>query len=248
MKDSLALRLATIPNSVTMSGPTAIGSPDDHINIFFSGSTFATGLSGPFDDSVTIPAQNIVLATEEGDTLYAGFELPAVALVSPQVTIGTIYGTNLTLRWIPSFDIPDVGTIKYSGFGIQHNPGVWLGSKLPVDLSLAYFTQTLKIGDVFEASGTAYGLNVSKTLGWRFLNVTPYGGVMLEKSEMKVAYEREVESDTGPQNIDVDFALKGENTYRATAGLSIRLLAINVNADYNFAKNPSASLGIMVGI
>jgi hypothetical protein len=254
LKDSLAQRLATVPNNVTISGPTITGSKDDHVEIQYSGSTFATGLTGASDpnnqmpDTVTIPANVLAIGFDNGDTL-SGLELPFVLMPTPQLTIGTIYGTNFTLRYMPAFTPrEEIGTIKFFGFGVQHNPGVWVGSKMPVDLSVGYFTQKLEVGDIFKASSTAYGLNLSKTLGWRFFNVTPYGGVQYETSEMQVTYQRTVTTDTGDQDINVDFTLEGENKYRATTGLSIRLLAININADYNFAKYPSASVGVMVGI
>lgn len=244
VKDSLMLRLSEQDVPVRFVGPTIIGEKSQNIQIIFEGRDFATGIpAGQPNDTVSIPTDTVEIAGT-GGVLEQFSDIP-LPMFAPQITLGTIYGTNATFRWLPEYTPNDkIGTIKFFGFGIQHNPGVWLGSSLPVDLSVGYFTQTLEIGTLFKASSHAVGLNVSKTLGWRFLNLTPYGGVQFEKSSFDVDYEIDVRGVQYP----VDFVVAGENKYRATAGLSIRLLAINLNADYNIGNYNSFSAGVMIGI
>jgi hypothetical protein len=43
----------------------------------------------------------------------------------------------------------------------------------------------------------------------------------------------------------VEFELNGENKTRVTAGVSIKILIANLNADYSWAKYNSASIGLM---
>jgi hypothetical protein len=243
VKDSLFAALLRADQNVQFTGETVIGPGEEGMQIQVLPATVTIGKPGGGDTTITTEAYNDSIPEVVGVLGdFADFPLP---LFAPQITIGTIYGTNLTLRWLPEIETnEDIGTVKFFGFGIQHNPGVWLGSTLPVDLSVGFFTQTLEVGTLFKATSSALGLNVSKTLGWRFLNVTPYGGVQFEKSSFDFAYDLEVDDKTVP----IDFTVEGENKYRATAGVSLRLLAININGDFNYAKYPSYSVGVMIGI
>lgn len=178
---------------------------------------------------------------------FLSFPLP---LVAPQVTLGTVFGTNLTFRWLPTMTIPDIGDFNFFGFGIQHNPAVWLGRSLPIDMCVGYFHQDMTVGNLFDASTNAIGLDVSKQFGWRLLNVTPYGGVQWESSSMTFHYDFQAYDPTTGVNMPehVQFDMTGENSFRATAGLSIHVLILNINADYNFAKYNSVSAGVMIGM
>jgi hypothetical protein len=110
-------------------------------------------------------------------------------------------------------------TTRYSGFGIQHNPAVWFDQKLPVDVALSFFTQTMKVGDLFDCKATAFGVSASKQWGWRFLNVTPYAGILLESAEMEVSYLLQVpvpESALYPDGIytePINISLESENNH-----------------------------------
>jgi hypothetical protein len=253
IQDSVAAALSRQDNNVRFVGPTVIGS-SDNMRVILEPSTMnvtvpnnAPGSSGDTTFAVDVPGDTLELAGVNG--LLRKF--PVLPLPIPQVTLGTIYGTNLTLRWLPTVPTMDeIGDVEFFGFGIQHNPAIWLDTKLPVDLSIGYFTQTLKLGDLFEARSNAYGLNVSKQFGWRFLNLTPYGGFMYETSNLDFGYIYTYSDPiTGlSEELPVEFSIKGENNFRSTIGLGIRLLAININGDYSFAKYPTASLGVMLSL
>jgi hypothetical protein len=237
----LALRLASEDFRVGFGGPTITGSSKDSVRVRFEGKTF--NVSG-YPDSIVVPADTVALPVTG---ILDG--LPLIPLMAPQFTLGTVYGTNVTFRYLPTVEFtPEVGAFKFFGFGVQHNPQVWLGSPLPVDLCLSFFTQKLELGSLFEASTVAMGVNVSKKLGWRLLNVTPYGGFALEKSTMEFHYDLELETPSGLRTHPVSFELEGDNKTRITLGLSLRLLVFNLNADYNIARYPSMSFGLMLGI
>jgi hypothetical protein len=103
----------------------------------------------------------------------------------------------------------------------------------------------LEAGSVFKTKATAFGVNASKRLGWGFLNLTPYGGFMVESSSMTFTYDYFVDTPAGKVPQKVEFELTGENKTRVTAGLSIKVLIVNINADYSWAKYNSASIGLM---
>jgi len=231
--------------TVGISGATIVGAADDSLQIAFQGQgiSFTSPNTGE-DTTVNVGSQTIVLP-------IAGFgdlaDVSMLPLLAPQLSIGTIYGTQATLRYLPPTQLStDLGTLNFFGFGIQHNPAVWLPFPIPVDFAVSFYTQKLTIGDLFETSTNAYGLNVSKEIGAVGLNITPYAGFMLENSTMRVRYDYLVDApgSTEPVTQSLDFEIEGENKTRATFGLSVRFLLLNFNADYNIGKYNSVSAGI----
>lgn len=230
--------------SVGISGPTVVGKKEDSVRVQFHGKTFTvtdpnTGLSR----QVTVPAETVALPV-------TGLleEAPGLPLASPQLTVGTLLGSQFTFRYLPEVEIDEeIGKFKYFGFGVQHNPSVWLGEDaLPLEISLGYFTQTMSVGTLIEATATAFGINASKRLGWGALNLTPYAGFMLESSSMTFTYDYELDTPTGRVPQKITFELEGENKSRLTAGLSLKILFLNVNADYNWGRYKSVSAGVMI--
>ncbi|MBI3005370.1 MAG: hypothetical protein HYY49_08125 [Ignavibacteriales bacterium] len=232
-------QIRSVNFEVGISGPTIIGSNQDTVKAFFNGKTFTVNVGGQ-QRTIDVPSSLIAL----GVTGYLE-DAKAIPLVAPQLTIGTFFGSQFTFRYLPDIDVEDFGKVKYFGFGIQHNPGVWFGDILPLDVSASFFTQTLEAGTVFKTKATAFGVNASKRLGWGFLNLTPYAGFMVESSSMTFTYDFIVDAPTGPQTERVEFELTGENKTRITAGVSIKVLIVNINADYNWSKYNSASVGVM---
>ncbi|MEX2115415.1 MAG: DUF6588 family protein [Bacteroidota bacterium] len=227
---------------VNFSGPTIVGSKTDSLRIAFPGK------------QINVNGTNYLLGSSSYTLPVTGLLENAkfVPLASPQLTIGTILGSQFTFRYLPEFEIdPSIGKFKYFGFGIQHNPLVWFGGEdaLPFELSAGYFTQNLKIGTLMDASATSFGVNTSIRLGWGFLNLTPYAGFMIEKSKIIWAYEYSIETSPGVQTPQrITFEAEGENSSRFVLGASIKILLINVNVDMNFAKYKTLSAGVMIVI
>jgi len=240
-RDSLMSRLASRSVYVTVEGPTVIGDEGEELKVIWSTRKVETGVAP--GDSVLIPADTVAIANLTG--LLDG--LQNLTFFAPQLNVGTLYGTNVSLRWLPQYESrEEIGPVDYFGFGFQHNPAVWLkpGQKLPVDFSLGYSHQFLE-GTFFKATAWSTGMHVSRTFGFVFASATPYVGAQYESSTFEVEYDM----ITAYDNVErIKTTINGENTYRATVGLSLRLLAINLNADASYAQNPSASLGVMIGL
>lgn len=241
--------------SVSIHGPNIMGASDDDIEIDFSGA------------EVTFIDPNTLL--ERTETLGAGTwalgvgglgfleDLSFVPLAAPQLSFGTVFGTRATVRYIPTINLSsipgaslfldeDFGKISYFGFGLQWNPGVLLPNPLPLDVALAFYTQTFKIGEDFlKVKTSCYGVNASKQLGIGPINITPYAGIMFETSTIDIAYTYVVEGLGTPQEIDIELELEGENKRRITFGVSLKLLLFNINADYNIGKWNSFTVGLM---
>ena len=230
---------------VGMSGATIVGDADDHIIIEFYGEAIDYEIAGnPFTQIV--PGQIFELGI--GGLLK---DAPMLLLAAPQFSIGTIYGTMASFRYLPSYETEDFEEYNYFGFGIQHNPKAWFPYLIPIDICLAFFTQSLELTDIVTANATAFGFNASKTFGPRMLSFTPYAGFMLESSNMEFQYEYQLGNDpvTGeplpPKKIKFD--IDGENNSRLTVGLNFRIGPFNLNGDYNFGKYNSFTAGFGLG-
>jgi Family of unknown function (DUF6588) len=243
-RDSVRQQIMNIPFNVSISGPTIVGSKSDTVRVSFSGGTATVNYQGH--------QETVDVAAIEENTGAAGFleNLPALPLGAPQVTLGTLYGTSVAFRYLPSITLDEkLGSVSYFGFGLQHNPAVWFNQEMPVDLSLSFFTQSMKVGSIFKSTATDFGVFASKQFGPGALNITPYLGVSLESSSMTVSYNFETTGPDGqPITAPVSFDLKGENSARLTAGFSIKLAFISISADYTLAKynTASASVGIII--
>lgn len=222
---------------VKIAGPTIVGKKDEFVEVEFQGATFTDNITG---QSFTIPSKKIATAA-------SGFldNLPAAPLGAPQLTIGTIYGTMASFRYLPSVEVDkDLGKFEYFGFGLQHNPSAWLPIPLPIDVSLAYFTQSMKVGKIFDASATSFGVYASKRIGPGALNITPYAGLAFESSEIKIQYDYVVDYPVAGTVLPVKFNLKGENSTRFVIGAAIKLAFLNINVDYSLAKYKTISGGV----
>ena len=169
--------------TVELTGPTIIGSKTDTVKVNFPAQAIKVNTPGGLV-TYNIPATVI----NTGATGLLG-DVKEVPLAAPQLSIGTIVGTQLTLRYLPNVQLSsDIGDLKYFGFGIQHNPGVWFPNPLPLDICASFFTQTLDVGSILKTKATAFGINASKRFGPGAVNITPYAGFMLESSTMTFDY------------------------------------------------------------
>ena len=225
--------------NVNFSGPTIVGSKNDYLKIQFPGQTVTSGST-----SYTVQAYNV--AVQEVKGFLDG--IPAFPTAAAQLTVGTVFGTNVAVRYLPDIDIKDMGKFKYFGAGIIHNPGVWFPNPLPLDLTVGIFTQKLTVGSIFESKATQMGIYASKTFGF-IISVTPYVGLTTESSKTTVSYDY-ISNQTlngVPVKAHISMEMEGENTSSAVVGLNIHLGILNINADYKLAKTKTASAGVSFG-
>lgn len=254
VRASLSTALQSSDFVIRIYGPTVIGSaysPSD------PASEVRIDMNSAVKFQYTVPVVNQVRDTtiNVNKTLKTGFggvgafgSGAPIPFLAPQVTLGTLLGTQFSLRYVPKISLKDVGDLSWTGFGIQHNLGYWL--PIPIfDVAASYYSQSIKIDPLFEMNGTSFGLNVSKQLGFRFLNITPYAGFMIESAKFKV-HIVPPQADYGPGITppDVSFEIEGNNTSRLTLGLNLRLLIFNINADYNIGKYNSLTAGLFFAI
>ncbi len=227
--------------NVRAYGPTVIGSKDEEIKFVLQ----ATGAS------FVAEGETYTLDSEESRTINSGltgFDLPTIPLAAFQLSLGTVFGTKATFRFLPPMEFDEeIGKLSYYGGALQHNPKMFLPvlDILPFDLDVSGSYQVFKLGDIINTTAWTAGMNISRQFGWDFLNFTPYAGFMLESSKMKFSYDYEL--DTGgdaPETSSVEFEEEGPNTYRVPVGLGVRLGLINLSAEYFFAEQSGFSANL----
>jgi hypothetical protein len=237
VKDNLINQIIQQDINVGISGPTIVGAKSDSVKIAFNGATLTAG-----NQSYVLPGRSVTLPV----TGYLE-NIPVFPLFAPQLTIGTFYGSSIAIRYVPAIKLSDkIGDFTYFGIGVQHNPAMWLPFPLPLEVSVGLFTQTMKLGTVFQSSATTFGIYGSKTFGPGALNVTPYAGLSYESSSSDVSYDfildTPVPGVTSTQHMS--FNLVGENSVRFMIGAAFKLAFISLNVDYNISNYNVASAGL----
>jgi len=183
-----------------------------------------------------------VAVAGQGGTVYnfpGGYDLSILPLAMPQLTIGSLLGTEVTLRYAATQLNEDVGDLSLTGIGVRHSISQYI-PLFPVDVAVSYFHQTLKVGDIVDAATNVVGVQASKSLGLLSL----YGGVAYENASLDVSYTR----GEGAEAETIAFNLTGANKMRMTVGVNLKLALFQLHADYNLASQNSACLGLYMGL
>ena len=219
--------------NVNVSGPTVVGDKKDNLYVEFPGANIQGQQIGVYKDSLG------------GIGGYLN-NLPIFPSAAVQLTLGTFYGTALSIRYLPSVNIQDIGKLSFFGIGAINNINMWLSNPLPLDLGVGIFYQNLTVGDIFEGTALQYGAYASKTFGGTFA-VTPYAGVTVESSSTTTKYSYNFDTPYGPQTALVSFDAKGKNSVGFTLGSTFKLAIVNINVDYKLAQTNTLSGGLSFG-
>lgn len=174
-------------------------------------------------------------------------DTPVAPLIIPQAGVGTVFGTDLMVRYLPETRLKGYGTIGVFGIGLRHSLSQYIPMS-PVDLAVqgVYNSISLKNqnvqGDVLDASGYAFNLQASKSLP--VLPVTFYGGLQYETFSSEYAYE----VDLGGEPLGVTLDQDATNSVRGLAGVSVTLAVVRLNVDYSLSANDVVTVGLGVQI
>ncbi len=201
--------------------------------------TMIDGMSTDINTAITnnvkfrsIPGLKSISALKNAKTMP--FPFPIL-----QASVGLPLGIEPSIRLIPKFEVPGdlgkaIGEISAFGAGVKFDVDRWIPVPLfPVDLAAQIYFQKMNIGELLSANSTAMNLMVSKKL----LFLTPYLGVGKESSKFTASYKME-----GGHKIEFD--IKGKNSMRYTAGLNIKILVLQVNAEYSVGEYNAAGIGV----
>jgi hypothetical protein len=174
-----------------------------------------------------------------------GLNIPYLPMVNLQANIRIPFGIELQGRFVPEFEIEDIGMFSMYGAGIRKNIPVPI-----MDVSVGGFYQVLKVGNILEATNINFHGEVGKRLPVPIIKITPYIGAGYDQTNINLSYT--IPAGTVP-GIDTDeelsFDVEGENNFRLNAGVTLQLLPLTfINADVALVGDymvATAGLGIM---
>jgi len=171
-------------------------------------------------------------------------DISTIFFLTPQATIGSLLGTELTIRYLPEVPLEDVGKLSWFGIGVTHNISQYFSFPFNISASYMYQTMTLKASDqefAVNADLKAMGgqLRLSKAFSAGFIGIEPFTMAGYEKGRLEVRY-----SFADPYIGDQTVPLETNGRFRFVAGVAIKVLAFQLHADINKGEMVGYSMGI----
>jgi hypothetical protein len=228
------------------------------VGIFFGDDddTFSAVTEAGFTPQQTVDAPTVVgpiealVVSGDGGTSYAfpgGFDVGSFAFTSPQLRVGSVFGTEAMIRFI-AFKVGDneLGDLSLFGLGFRHNFSQYLGVEPPLDLAASFFWQSFKLGenekgdDLFKTSAYSLGVQASKHFP-PFL--TPYTGLYYNSYTTDISYVSE--SGGEEESIDLSF---DDGYVQWTIGLELNAAILDLFVEYNVSSHNSFAFGLGLGM
>jgi len=168
-------------------------------------------------------------------------DLSLAPLAVPQLGVGTAFGTDALVRYLPETSLSEFGSVSFLGLALRHDVDQYL-PPVPVDIAVQGSWQSLDLSgteqdDIVEATGWAVNAQVSRSVAL----LTFYGGVQYETFDVDVEYI--LEDPTGGQTT-LALDQSASNNVRGLAGISLTLGIVRVNVDYALSNNDTISAGL----
>lgn len=175
-------------------------------------------------------------------TLIGGvLKTTSVPFFIPEITFGTLYGTDGSISFLPKIKVGDIGSVSYFGFTLRHNLSHYF-PKSPVDFAVQggyqgmYFTEPDN-NDLWKSGNFFINGQVSKS--YKFL--TGYAALQYESFKADFSYNYVSSNGTKtPVKVTVD----GNNNFRFVIGGTVRTGFFAFNLDANIGKRFAISSGI----
>lgn len=176
---------------------------------------------------VQFPAPNLTLPGGILDTKFYPF-------IIPQIGLGSFYGADVIVRFLPRVNLSNYGDLGYSGVVLRYNLS-YLIKGIPFEIGLHGGFQNFSIRNddgikYFDANGYVAGLQLAK----KFPFVTIYGGGQYEAFNLKLNYTYKNQS-TG-LSIPVSISQESGANFRGVAGASLTILTMMANFEVNMGK------------
>ena len=203
--------------------------------------------NGDYETSATVFGKNGAIFTAKDPQVTPDLFLPPgvdfgmVPLIVPQAHLGLPAGFEVEIRYIPSYEVKDMGKISFVGGGVKYQVSKlipMLSTLLPISIQGTY--QQLKLGD--EVTVNSSFINIHASRGLVVLPLTFYGGIGYESTQLKAKYTY-TEPWSGTE-VPIDFDINGDNGFRFTAGARLKILLLNVMLDYSVGKYQTVRAGV----
>ncbi|WP_345265694.1 DUF6588 family protein [Nibrella viscosa] len=178
-----------------------------------------------------------VIVNGDNGTSYVfsgGLNTRYLPLAAPQLTLGSLYGTELNLRYFASDFGKNFGKVSLIGGGIRHSLSQYFHPR-NLDLTLAYAEQQFKIGTVLNVRSRQLMLEAGQH--WKGIAYYGFAGYLMSKTDIHYAYSAEASSQ-------VNLSLKNKNALIAGAGFSVKVWKIKLNANARYAGSIVATGGL----
>ena len=224
-------------SSASSSTPSILGSGEGAIINYQNGN-----VNGQF----VMPDQNI--------------EIKAVPIPTLNVGLGLIKGTEINVRYIPTYeyDIGFVGkgSVELYGAGIKHDILQWLplNKFLPFDLSIQGAFSQFNTSFEVESQSVRQGVDldiqastVNLIFSKKFAMITAYGSV--GQNFVSSTLNANTNFSLGSvSTLNFDFPLEinmpKTSEMQASAGVRLQFAIFTLYANQTFSSNPSTSAGI----
>lgn len=245
--------LADVLTSTFNSGHIRKTSIDSGFHLYIGATGFATGINGDrlkyftgTTDRNFSPEQSAQVSTIVGPAKYvsvngangtsytfpAGLGLKYFVLAVPQITLGSIYGTEFNARFIAVDLGGDFGKISVMGGGVRHDLTRHLMPKSKLKVSAEYCYQQFKAGDYVALTMHKAGVYAGQQ--GKMFNY--YGYVGYQNGAMSINYNGSI--DASPVNIK----LTNKNPLLLSVGIGAKLSIFRLDLQASFI-NPLVLTG-----
>jgi hypothetical protein len=195
-----------------------------------------TVFGDPAGASYTDPGSGLTYYSSGG--IIKASMLPFIV---PQLRVGSVLGTEATVRWMSTapFSTESFPKTTIFGFSVRHSISQWF-DVLPLDIAAGYFYNSMTTTDLLDFNSSAFGLQAGKSFGI----VGVYGGLQWETGTMKVSYTYTGGASPSTASTELETA----NSFRFTAGASLSFGFMWIFADANFSAVTNFSGGVAFGI
>jgi len=158
-----------------------------------------------------------------------------VALAVPQLTIGSIFGTEFNVRFFGYDFGGDFGKLQFLGGGVRHDIGRYFIKDSRLKISAEYCFQKLNVGNYSDL--TMHKIGVYAGHQWKLFHYYAYLGY--QKSAMNIDYAGS--ADASPVHVP----LSNKNPLLLAAGMGVKLWIFWLNVHGSFIRPvvAAASLG-----
>ncbi len=208
--------------------------------------TFSGTTEYPFEPVTTlkvptIVGENKIVEVEgvNGTSFYfqGGADVVVFPMAVPQLSVGGLYGTELSLRFT-SYDFKgDFGKLTLFGVGIKHDIGQYLKIK-DWYWTGGYAMQLLKGGNYFDYLSHYVHTEAGRSGKHGYY----YGSLGFQTANLDASYRE----DPDQGNREVTIALKNNFPLFIGVGGAVRLGKLYIHAAINYAKAPFGEFGLHV--
>lgn len=171
-----------------------------------------------------------------------------VPLFFPQFQFGTVYGTDIAIRFLPKIKVGEYGSFSFFGFAVRHNLDHYFKNS-PLNFSIQAGYQINNIDDDTDfrlLKGTDYFVNLQASKDFTSV-FTLYGGLQLEKYKGDVNYIYVQDPNNSSNDIPISFSQTADDKFRAIVGGNINFGYFNFYLDANISNRITLTSGLGVG-